>query len=115
MVVPGWRSVPRVSVPHVNQQSSALVLVHIQLNLLGFLDLTIIGTAYQFYPPAVGNFPRASDYTALVSIASLASGPLIQVIGLVGQFPSVPTLGQLMTLGGALLYAFLIVAVFTAR
>ena len=41
-----------------------LVLLHLRLNLLGFLGLTIIGVAYQFYPPAVGSFPGASDRTA---------------------------------------------------
>lgn len=97
------------------QQSSALVLTHLRLNLLGFLGCTIIGIAYQFYPPAVGTLPGASDRTALVSIAGLASGLLAQTVGLGGHVPLLTTVGQLLALGGTLLYAFLIVAVFTAR
>lgn len=76
-----------------NRQSSSLALAHLRLNLLGFLGLTIIGIAYQFYPPAVGAFPGASNRTALVSIASLASGLVAQVVGLGGDIPLLTTLG----------------------
>lgn len=96
-------------------QSGALVLAHLRLNLLGFLGLTIIGIAYQFYPPAVGTLPGASDRTALASIVTLFCGLLVQVVGLINQVSLVTTLGELLTLGGALLYAFLIIAAFTAR
>lgn len=96
-----------------NQQSSALVLVHLRLNPLGFLGLTIIGISYQFYPPAAGTVRGASNRTALISIAGLVSGLLVQVIGLGGNIPLLTTLGQLLTLGDTLLYAFLIITVFT--
>ncbi|MDY7082345.1 MAG: hypothetical protein SXQ77_08075, partial [Halobacteria archaeon] len=33
-----------------------LAVAHARLNLLGFLGLTIMGVAYQFYPPRVGSF-----------------------------------------------------------
>lgn len=96
-------------------QSPALVLAHLRLNLLGFLGLTIIGNAYQFYPPAVGTLPGASNRTGLLSIVGLAGGLLLQVAGLGAHVPPVTTLGQLLTFVGAVLYGFLIVAVFTAR
>lgn len=96
-------------------QSGSLVLAHLRLNLLGFLGLTIIGIAYQFYPPAVGTLPGASDRTALASIVTLFSGLLVQILGLIGPLSFVTTLGELLTLGGALLYAFLIIAAFAAR
>lgn len=95
--------------------SAASVLAHLRLNLLGFLGLSIVGIAYQFYPPAIGTLPGASDRTALVSIAGLAGGLLVQVVGLVGQVPLATTLGQLATLSGAMLYLFLLAAVFHAR
>lgn len=98
-----------------DQQSSALVLAHLRLNLLGFLGFTIIGIAYQFYPPAVGAAPGASDRTALISIVALATGLFMQVGGLGGDIPLLTTVGQLLTLGGSLLYAFLIVAAFATR
>lgn len=88
---------------------------HRRLNLFGFLGLTVVGMAYQFYPPNAGGLPGASDRTALVSIGSLAGGLLLQVIGLVGQYPAATTLGELMALAGAVLYAYLLVAVFAAR
>jgi len=99
----------------LEQQSPELVLAHLRLNGLGFLGLIIVGLAYQFYPPAVGALPGASDRTALVSIDSLAGGLFVQLIGLAGHRPLLTTVGQLVTLGGALLYAYLIVAVFAAR
>lgn len=95
--------------------SPALVYAHLRLNLLGFLGLTIIGIAYQFYPPAVGTLPGASDRAALTSILCVGSGLLIQVIGFIGQLPPVITLGELVALAGVLLYAYLLVAVFRTR
>lgn len=95
--------------------SPALVRAHLRLNLLGFLGLTIIGIAYQFYPPAVGTLPGASDRTALMSILCVSGGLLIQVTGLIGQLPQVTTLGELVALAGVLLYGYLLVAVFRTR
>lgn len=97
------------------QQSAPLVLAHLRANVLGFLGPTIVGIAYQFYPPAVGTLPGASDRTALVSIVALFGGLLVQIAGLIGRLPLLTTVGQLSALGGALLYASLIVAVFAAR
>lgn len=96
-----------------DQQSPSLVLAHLRLNLLGFLGLTIIGIAYQFYPPAVGTVPGASNRTALISIAGLVSGLFVQVAGLGSNVPLLTTLGQVLTLGSTLLYSFPIIAVFT--
>jgi membrane associated rhomboid family serine protease len=93
----------------------SLVLAHLRSNLLGFLGFTIVGTTYQFYPPAVGTFPGASDRTAFVSIAALAVGLLGQVAGLASQAPAVSLLGQLSAVTGVLLYAYVLVAVFTSR
>ena len=95
--------------------TAELVVAHRRLNLLGFVGLTIVGLAYQFYPPAVGTLPGSSDRTALTSIAALAGGLLVQVVGLATATPLLTTVGQVVTLGGALLYAYLLAAVFDAR
>lgn len=95
--------------------SPALVQAHLRLNLLGFLGLTIVGIAYQFYPPAVGTLPGSSDRTALTSVVGVAAGVLLQGVGLIGPFPLVATLGELVALTGVLLYAYLLVGVFTER
>jgi hypothetical protein len=96
-------------------RSPALVAAHRRLNLLGFLGLTIVGMAYQFYPPAVGRAPGASDRTALVSIAGLAGGLAVGCVGLVAGHSWLVAAGRLSALCGALLYAFLLVAAFRAR
>lgn len=95
--------------------SPALVAAHLRLNLLGFLALTIVGITYQFYPPAIGSLPGTSDRTALASIGGLTAGLGLQVVGLASGTELVTTMGTALSLGGALLYAYLIVAVFLTR
>lgn len=96
-------------------RSLALELVHFRLNVLGFLGLTIVGVAYQFYPPAVGTFPAASDRTALVSIAVLAGGLLVQLAGVLVGVAVLLLIGEFLTLVGAILYTYVLLAVFDAR
>jgi hypothetical protein len=91
----------------------SLAVAHLRLNLLGFLGLAVVGVSYQFYPPSVGRLPAASDRTALVSIAALASGLVARLAGRV--VPVVATFGHLLAFGGAVLYAYLLVAAFRAR
>jgi hypothetical protein len=85
------------------------------VNLLGFLGLTVVGLAYQFYPPAVGDLPGCSDSTARVSVLALSGGLLSQVGGRALDLPTVTTLGEWLTLCGALCYAYLLAAAFLAR
>ncbi|SEP05471.1 hypothetical protein SAMN04487948_11239 [Halogranum amylolyticum] len=99
----------------IGHSASSAVLAHLRLNLLGFLGLSIVGIAYQFYPPAIGTLPGASNRTAFVSIGALAGGLFGQTVGLVGGVPAATTLGELSTLVGAALYLFLLAAVFQTR
>ncbi|HET7325163.1 MAG TPA: hypothetical protein VFJ06_12610 [Halococcus sp.] len=93
----------------------SLALAHFRLNILGFLGLTIVGVAYQFYPPVIGTLRGVSNQAALLSIGSLAGGLLVQVVGLVGQVWSVTLFGELLTFIGAVLYTYQLVAVFHAH
>ncbi|AUV82763.1 hypothetical protein C2R22_14840 [Salinigranum rubrum] len=95
--------------------SAALVRAHLRVNLLGFLGLTVVGLAYQFYPPAVGDLPGSSDSTARVSVLALSGGLLAQVGGLTLRVPTATTLGEWLALCGALCYAYLLAAAFLAR
>jgi hypothetical protein len=109
----------------VGKVSPALIETHLRVNLLGFLGLMIVGTSFQFYPPALGAFPGSSNRSASVAIAALASGLGIEILGIaaVTIFDPVTasfstgaiTLGRWLTLFGAFGYAYLIASVFSAR
>lgn len=91
------------------------LLAHYRLNLLGFLGLTIVGVAYQFYPPGIGTFPGAGDRSALASLWCLAGGLGVEVGGLLAGVAGVAALGRLLTLVGSCLYAYLLLALFRER
>lgn len=92
-----------------------VVTAHYRTLLIGFLGLSIVGAAYQFYPPTVGDLPAAEDNTAILSIALLAGGVLCQVVGLVSGLGEVTTTGEISTLFGAGVYAYLLGAAFKTR
>jgi hypothetical protein len=87
-------------------------IAHYRLNLLGFLGLTIVGVAYQFYPPAVGTFPGANDRTTLGSIGCLSAGVGIEAYGSLAGFDVSTVIGQFLALIGASLYAYLLLGLF---
>lgn len=95
--------------------TAQLTALHLRVNLLGFLGLTIVGLAYQFYPPAVGTFPGASDRTALVSITTIFAGLVVETVGVLLPVAALGTLGRLLALLGTLLYAGLILGLFRER
>jgi ABC-type enterochelin transport system permease subunit len=81
----------------------------------GFLGLTVVGAAFQFYPPAVGVWPYANDRTALVSIGLLGGGLGIQILGLVGRVDWVITIGTTAGVLGAVVYTYLLLAAFARQ
>jgi len=91
------------------------VAAHYRLNLAGFLGLTVVGVAYQFYPPAVGSFPGATDRTALTSLACLAAGVVAGAAGSLAGAARVAAAGHLLALAGAGLYAYLLAGLFRER
>lgn len=95
--------------------TSAVVAAHYRLMLVGFLGLSIIGAAYQFYPPSVGTLPGTGDKTALVSIALLAVGLVVQVGGLLSATAAITTAGEILGLAGAGLYVYLLGAALKTR
>lgn len=99
----------------VHSVSVTLTTLHLRFNLLGFLGLTIIGVAYQFYPPAVGEFPGSTDRTALISIVGITLGLFFHAVAVFGGIESLLTIGSLLTLGGSILYAYLISSAFVAN
>ncbi|MFB6104601.1 MAG: hypothetical protein ABEJ57_05885 [Halobacteriaceae archaeon] len=94
--------------------STDLIVVHRRLNLVGFLGLTIVGAAYQFYPPAVGSFPLAGNRLAAGSMAAIFLGLLTQVGAAVGP-ASLSTVGEGLVVIGALAYAYLLVGLLAQR
>ena len=89
------------------------VTAHYRLNVLGFLGLTVLGAAYQFYPPTVGEWPGADDRTAAASVALVAVGLALDLLGVVTPLPRWPA--PAAALAGALLYAYLLVGALAAR
>lgn len=86
----------------------ALVEVHRRLNLVGFLGLTIVGAAYQFYPPAVGTLPLVGDRLGILSMAAVAVGLTLQLLGVTVSAPVVVTVGELAVVAGAVAYAYIL-------
>ncbi|GCF12994.1 hypothetical protein Harman_09290 [Haloarcula mannanilytica] len=96
-------------------RSPALISAHYRAMLAGFLGLTVVGAAFQFYPPAVGVWPRANDRTALVSIGLLGGGLGMQILGLVGRVDWVITVGTAAGVLGAVVYTYLLLAAFARQ
>ncbi|MEF8775143.1 MAG: hypothetical protein V5A43_01410 [Haloarculaceae archaeon] len=91
-----------------------LAVLHRRLNVVGFLGLTIVGLLYQFYPPAVGDWPGAGDRLAGTTIAGLAFG-----LGLAGLGPLVAgpaeVLGQALLVLSALGVGYLLLATMASQ
>jgi len=88
---------------------------HLRLTLLGLLGLSVVGVAYQFYPPAVGSRPGADDRTAAASLALLAAGVAVPAAGLVGGLPAAVAGGHLLGAAGAALFGYLVVGLLVER
>ena len=92
-----------------------LTALHLRLNVLGFLGLTIVGLTYQFYPPSVGTFAGSSDRTALLSILGICLGLLFHAGGVFGEIQHLSAFGSSLTFIGSIVYAYLVVSAFAAR
>lgn len=93
--------------------TAARIEAHGRATILGFLGLTIVGTAYQFHPPNASRYPAGNDRTALVSLAALASGVAVEIFGLLTESSLLVSTGQFTVTLGALLVAYLVLGVLT--
>lgn len=114
-VLAGILGVSLAAILALDGYRTGVVTAHYRTLLVGFLGLSIVGAAYQFYPPSVGNLPATTDRTALVSIGLLAAGICCQVAGLVVGVDPLTTAGEAGTLLGAGVYAYLLGAAFETR
>lgn len=94
---------------------TALVVTHYRFALVGFLGLTIVGVATQFYPPAVGEFPVDGDRLALGVLVALAGGLLVDAAGRLTDQPTIATGGLALAALGAVGYTWLLHGIFRQR
>jgi hypothetical protein len=87
----------------------SLTLAHQRVNLFGLLGVSIVGVVYQFYPPAVGQWPGATDRTAIASLVAIAGGVFISAAGAVVA-PDVSLGGTVLALVGSVTFCYLLVA-----
>lgn len=92
--------------------SAATAELHLRLNLLGFLGLTIVGLAYQFYPPRVGVLPGSTNEAALLSMGGIATGLLAHLVAVVLALPAIVSFGYVVSLAGSVVYGYLLVSAF---
>ena len=79
----------------------ALAVAHRRLNVLGLLGVSILGVIFQFYPPAVSQWPGDGDRLALASIALVGTGVVAAAIGPLTAAALERAGGGLIALGGA--------------
>lgn len=87
--------------------TAVLVGVHVDVILGGFLLSTIIGYAYLFFPVTNGQFPGASERTALTTILLLVSGVGIRTLGALTAYSPFDVAGGSLAVLGTAGYAYL--------
>ncbi|WP_435063012.1 hypothetical protein [Halobaculum sp. EA56] len=88
--------------------------VHLELNLLGFLGLCIVGFAMQFFPPSAGRFRGATDAVAWLAIGALLGGLTSVAVGTLAGIAALATVGDALALAGAVVYGYLVVRLLAA-
>jgi hypothetical protein len=87
---------------------ASIIPFHVTLVLDGFLLLTIIGYAYQFFPVTTGRFRGASRRTALATMLVLATGVGIDAVGTFLSIDLIRNAGIVLSLAGVGGYAYLL-------
>ncbi|MFC6766195.1 hypothetical protein [Natrinema soli] len=81
---------------------------HVPLVLDGFLLLTIIGYAYEFFPIGTGQFTGASDRVGLAAIVILGGGVLLRAVAPPLSVPLVGDIGAALGIVGTSVYAYVL-------
>jgi len=85
-----------------------LIEAHVPLVLDGFLLLTIIGYAYEFFPIGMGQFTGASDRVALSTIAALGIGVVLRAVAPPLGAPLIGVVGVALSIVGTSVYAYVL-------
>ncbi|GAB7012323.1 hypothetical protein [Halolamina salina] len=83
--------------------------VHVVGALNGFLLLTVLGYAYQFFPVTSGQFPGATERSGRTTILLLGTGTGLYALGTAVELPWLPIAGGVLSFLGAGGYAYLMV------
>lgn len=86
---------------------TSLAGAHLRLNLFGLLGTSIVGVLYQFYPPAIADWPLAGDRLAGAVLAALTLGVLVAAAGAVVS-PAVETAGHALLVGAGAGHLYLL-------
>jgi len=85
-----------------------LIEAHVPLVLDGFLLLTIIGYAYEFFPIGTGQFTGASDRVGLATILILGAGVVLRAIEPLLGVPVAGDIGATLGIVGTSVYAYVL-------
>lgn len=89
--------------------TGAVTSAHLRLNLFGLLGVSVVGVLYQFYPPAIADWPLTGDRLAFWTLVGLAVGVLTSAAGAAVAAP-VETVGHLLLTVGGVCHLYLLVA-----
>ncbi|WP_226042943.1 hypothetical protein [Natrinema sp. DC36] len=85
-----------------------LIEAYVPLVLDGFLLLTIIGYAYEFFPIGTGQFTGASERVGLATIGILGFGVVLRAVGPLLGAPVVGDVGATLGILGTSVFAYVL-------
>ena len=92
----------------ISGEDAWLLEAHVPLVLDGFLLLTIIGYAYEFFPIGTGQFTGASDRIGLATLVTLGFGVVLRAVEPLLGAPVVGDVGATLGIVGTSIYAYVL-------
>ncbi|MFC6838325.1 hypothetical protein [Halomarina ordinaria] len=92
----------------ISGEDAWLLEAHVPLVLDGFLLLTIIGYAYEFFPIGTGQFTGASERVGLATIGILGFGVVLRAVEPLLGAPMVGDAGATLGIVGTSVYAYVL-------
>lgn len=86
---------------------ASLTTAHLRLNLFGLLGVSIVGVLYQFYPPAIADWPFTGDRLAFWTLVVLSVGVLTSAIGAT-TVNAIENVGTLLIAGAGVGHVYLL-------